>query len=269
MASVDETSVHGKFVNDGHLQRLLQQVHRRAYEIFRDREAARIPGNEAEDWARAEREVLGLTEVFPRTNANSDRPMPNNWAELLGQLGSAPMTGAAAPRRIDEMTAADVMTQPVKAARPEWSALELATFFEGTGVTGAPVIAADGTIIGIVTTSDLVRLSAQAGSTIAQHLNPSPGTGLLRMGGAPSQVLHQMLCHSQIGHLAQKRVISAAPETPVAKLCEMMMEHGVHRIFIVAENKLVGVVSAFDIVIMVAAAAVSKGNTVPEPRTRA
>ncbi|MFB6716888.1 CBS domain-containing protein [Streptomyces sp. NPDC056358] len=67
--------------------------------------------------------------------------------------GTAPVDHHA----MDARTAGDLMSTPVLTARPEWGIVETARFLQEHGVKHLPVIDDTGTLVGIVSRSDLLR----------------------------------------------------------------------------------------------------------------
>ncbi|MDX3770892.1 CBS domain-containing protein [Streptomyces sp. NBC_01707] len=65
---------------------------------------------------------------------------------------------AAVDRRImDARTAGELMSTPVLTARPDWGIVETARFLNARGVKRLPVVDDTGTLMGIVSRSDLLR----------------------------------------------------------------------------------------------------------------
>lgn len=66
-------------------------------------------------------------------------------------------TAAVDHRTMEARTAADLMSTPVLTARPSWGIVETARFLNERGVKRLPVIDDTGTLVGIVSRSDLLR----------------------------------------------------------------------------------------------------------------
>ncbi|WP_327280211.1 MULTISPECIES: CBS domain-containing protein [unclassified Streptomyces] len=58
---------------------------------------------------------------------------------------------------MDPRTAGDLMSTPVLTARPEWGIVETARFLHERGVKRLPVVDGTGTLVGIVSRTDLLR----------------------------------------------------------------------------------------------------------------
>ncbi|WP_329315721.1 CBS domain-containing protein [Streptomyces sp. NBC_01278] len=58
---------------------------------------------------------------------------------------------------MDPRTAGDLMSTPVLTARPEWGIVETARFLHERGAKRLPVVDGTGTLVGIVSRTDLLR----------------------------------------------------------------------------------------------------------------
>ncbi|MCJ7781017.1 MAG: CBS domain-containing protein, partial [Acidimicrobiia bacterium] len=58
------------------------------------------------------------------------------------------------------MRVIDVMTAEVEVAHPDWSLKQAARAMIDHGVSGLPVVADDGTVVGIITEADFVEAEA-------------------------------------------------------------------------------------------------------------
>ncbi|WP_030230967.1 MULTISPECIES: CBS domain-containing protein [unclassified Streptomyces] len=58
----------------------------------------------------------------------------------------------------DGTTAGELMTAPAVCARPEWTVVEAARLMDGAGVKRLPVVDEAGTLVGIVSRGDLLRV---------------------------------------------------------------------------------------------------------------
>jgi CBS domain-containing protein len=114
------------------------------------------------------------------------------------------------------MIASGVMTRKVSTVRPEASVRELAELLSREHISGAPVINADGTIIGVVTEADII-------------------------GKVDREGLH-------VADIMSREVFTVKEETPVHEIAVLLSEHRIKRVPVVCDGKLVGIVSRADIV---------------------
>ncbi|MBV8762409.1 MAG: CBS domain-containing protein [Deltaproteobacteria bacterium] len=128
----------------------------------------------------------------------------------------------------DLVCAGDVMTRELITVTPETPLLDVHRLFVEEEIHGAPVVGEDGTVYGLVTTTDLVRVVRDAEDnnervdalTAADAMTPDP--------------------------------IMVPPDTSLEQLARTMVDLRIHRVFVGTDRMLEGVVSAFDVVRVVA-----------------
>ncbi len=111
------------------------------------------------------------------------------------------------------MRAAEVMTRDLVTLTPEMPAAEAASTLSRAHIHGAPVVDQRGRLVGIVSVVDLVTPVAR---TVQGVMAWNP--------------------------------ITAEEDTPVEAVAALMLEHQVRRIPVVRDDKVVGIISASDIV---------------------
>jgi len=139
------------------------------------------------------------------------------------------------------MRAEDIMTREVVAVRPETPVGELARLFAERGISGAPVVDAEGRLLGVVTETDLMR-------RIAAPADSRPGRlhGLFRN---PAELARRYaLLHGRTAQdVMTPAPVTLGPEAPVESLAKLLEERKIRRVPIVAEGRLLGVVSRADL----------------------
>ncbi|MBN1593369.1 MAG: CBS domain-containing protein [Candidatus Coatesbacteria bacterium] len=136
------------------------------------------------------------------------------------------------------------MTREVVTVLPSTSLKALGRILEEHHITGAPVVDEDDRIVGIVSQTDILfsQLASQVGNASYDDIfdlfcASSEGGGVLRHRRSPRWVEDIMT----------KRVVSATEDTSVSELALMLSEKSIHRIPVVNDGKLVGIVSALDL----------------------
>ncbi|MCX5126928.1 CBS domain-containing protein [Streptomyces sp. NBC_00347] len=89
----------------------------------------------------------------------SEADLLRRQASLPDAQGRDHMRGTADvdERAQDARTAGDLMSTPVLTARPEWGIVETARYLHDRGIKRLPVVDETGTLVGIVSRSDLLR----------------------------------------------------------------------------------------------------------------
>ena len=146
---------------------------------------------------------------------------------------------------IEFVRADAIMTRDLVTARPQDTMVTLARRLVEHRVSALPVCAADGTLLGIVTESDLIRpLGAP------RALDHGWWIDVLLEGGEAAPAYLEFL--QQEAHSAadlMTRDVTTVDEAATApEIAELMQQHAVKRIPVVRGNRLVGIVARADLV---------------------
>lgn len=111
------------------------------------------------------------------------------------------------------LTAGDIMTRDLVVVTPDTLVEEVGDLLTRYRIHGAPVVDKNGQLVGMISLVDLV---GRVGETARDVMSPEP--------------------------------VTATPDTPVDEIAGMMLEQMVRRIPIVEGNRVVGIVSASDLI---------------------
>jgi CBS domain-containing protein len=139
------------------------------------------------------------------------------------------------------------MQREVVTLRPGTSAHDAERTFAAHRIAGAPVVDDGGRVVGVLSQSDLARLENQRPSASAAGAffsDVDEYRDLAALPAAGSVV--------RIDTLMQREVLAIAPEASLQEAAQRMREHRVHRLLVVEDGALRGVVSAFDLLVAVA-----------------
>jgi len=118
----------------------------------------------------------------------------------------------------------DIMTTGVVTVRPDTPYRELAAMFREHRVSGFPVTAEDGTVIGVVSESDLLALAA------GRHHHGHRATG------------------QAAGDLMTHPAVTVSPDDPVQAAARVMHSHRLQRLPVVdRDGRLEGIISRSDV----------------------
>jgi CBS-domain-containing membrane protein len=135
------------------------------------------------------------------------------------------------------MYAMKVMTRPVVTIPADATVHAAAGILLGARISAAPVVDADGKMIGIVSEADLMN-RPEAGTV--------PARSWLQRLLAPEAVLARDYLRSHSHHVADvmtRDVVTADERTDLEKVAALMQDRGVKRVPIVRDGKVVGIVS--------------------------
>jgi CBS domain-containing protein len=144
------------------------------------------------------------------------------------------------------LTAADLMTTPVRTIPQETSLREAANLLTRDRISGAPVVDADGRCIGVLSSSDFVTWAGKDGNGEVIHFI-APWGETIDIDDSPE---------NEIRHYMTAQPVTVAPTAPIGELAQKMVDAHIHRVLVVVDqNRPQGIVTSTDILAAVARAA--------------
>ena len=144
-----------------------------------------------------------------------------------------------------EIVARDIMTREVVTLSPEQSVTEAADILSANRISGAPVVDADGGLIGIVSESDLIIQDVKLHFPHFINLLDS----YIYLGSlARFETTLKKAVAAKVKDIMSADVTTATPEAPVEDIATIMVQRDVGLVPIMKDSRLVGVVSKGDIV---------------------
>jgi CBS domain-containing protein len=141
-------------------------------------------------------------------------------------------------------TAQNIMSSEVLTVSPETQVAEAARIMLEEGVNGLPVVDSEGRLAGIICQSDLVvqqkRFPVPSFFTILDTLIPVRSPRDLE-----DEV--QKIAAVTVAEAMTPKVETVAPDDPVSRVAELMVEKGYHTLPVVREGRLVGVIGKADV----------------------
>ena len=138
--------------------------------------------------------------------------------------------------------ARDVMTSPVITVKATTTVKEVARLFLERRISATPVLDDQGKLVGIVSEGDLVHRSEIS----TERRRP---WWLVLMAGDEGLAAEYIRAHAtRVDDLMSRNVITAAPDTPLHEIAEMLEKYGIKRLPIVHDGQLVGIVSRANLV---------------------
>ncbi|HQT76963.1 MAG: hypothetical protein B7Z80_27025 [Rhodospirillales bacterium 20-64-7] len=149
------------------------------------------------------------------------------------------------------ITAAEIMTTPVASVAPEATIAEVASLLASKRISAVPVCNPDGSMAGIVSESDILKPFRESARARRDWWLGAVAEG---------EELHQDF----LDYLRQdtraaadvmvRHVIAVEEDATLPRLAELMIKHGVKRLPVLRDGRLVGIVSRSDLVAAVAKA---------------
>ena len=153
-------------------------------------------------------------------------------------------------------TAAEIMQREVLSADADWSIEALANFLTDNHISGAPVTATGGELIGVVSLSDVVRHSSMPeNDTVTDDTHDVYLYALERhMGQEEIRLFHTG--HEspvKVRDIMTPMIFRIDEDASVQQIADLLIRGGIHRVFVTEGSKLTGIVTALDLLKVVAA----------------
>jgi CBS domain-containing protein len=141
------------------------------------------------------------------------------------------------------LTAEDLMTCPVEAIPQQMSLRDAARVLSRARITGAPVVDAAGRCVGVLSSTDFVRVAERGGEAYTVHCTRPLGVD------SNWQVVDlEFLPNDEVGWHMTKDPVTATATARVTEIAYLMRRAHIHRVVILDEERRpVGIVSSSDI----------------------
>ena len=145
-----------------------------------------------------------------------------------------------------EYTAADIMTKNVICVTKDADLRDLGKLFLAKGITGTPVIDRDGDICGVISQTDLLYYQLTRDDELVL---PSDFYQSARVEGRPISKGFQIedVNTATVEEVMTPVVHAVLASTPVAAIAKLMTQRHIHRVIVRREMKVVGIISALDV----------------------
>jgi CBS domain-containing protein len=135
------------------------------------------------------------------------------------------------------MNASDIMTTEVVTVTEQTPVREVVKVLLARRISGAPVVDADGRVIGLVSEGDLLRRAVLG-------TQKKRGSWLTFFTGTATLADDYVRSHGEVaGDIMTKHVIAVPPTATLAEIADLMEERRVKRLPVIDGEKLVGIVS--------------------------
>jgi len=155
------------------------------------------------------------------------------------------------------LTAGAIMRREVITVRDTWDVREALRVLEENRISGAPVLDADGRLVGVLSVTDIARANllrepASQESDFYRTVSPDEYPR-----GFHAERYDAILVQEVMTPL----VIDAPENISIDRLAALMVDLHIHRVIITRDSKLVGIVTSLDLLRLV-----RDGSLVPSPK---
>jgi CBS domain-containing protein len=141
-------------------------------------------------------------------------------------------------------TVSNVMSRNVVTVKPYTSIRAAARVMATNHVSGVPVVDDDGRLLGMVSEIDLLRSRTATAERESWWLN------MLAEGEkmSPDYIEYVRTGNDMVRLVMQPDVTSVSEDTPLSEVARLIIEKGVKRLPVIADGRIVGIVSRADLV---------------------
>ena len=148
-----------------------------------------------------------------------------------------------------KFVAKDLMTETVVCVTPETPIKDLIKLLVRNHITGAPVVNKEGSLVGVVSKTDIVEYDEKTSKKRGQTTHKS---FYHDTNGKLKKELNKLLKTKTFGKILVKdimttSVITAQADDTIDRLAKIMHDKKIHRVIIQDQGQVVGVVSTLDI----------------------
>ena len=159
-------------------------------------------------------------------------------------MSDAKRSGASEP------TARDVMNADVLTVGPEAPLTRVAELFLEEGIHGAPVVDETEAVIGVIATTDILRVVEE------EHDAPRSDAvyfrDTLEYSGPDwsqgTEDFQDRLAQLTVADAMQTSIVAVDEGTPVSEIAKRMRADRIHRVLVTRRGRLVGIVTTLDLI---------------------
>jgi len=147
-----------------------------------------------------------------------------------------------------QMTAADLMTTNVVTATSDLTLDGLALIFSANKVTGVPVIDGENNVVGVVSETDLVRHQADHPEATQDDWSFFRRLDLEELELVGDGFHVEELPDAEVVDIMSTNLATVEESSSIQEIAAYMIRRRVHRLLVVKDRKLRGIISTMDLV---------------------
>ncbi len=159
------------------------------------------------------------------------------------------------------MLAKDIMRKDVVTVTPYMTLKELARTLCDGGITGAPVVDGEGKILGVVSQTDLVRAEREASPSEVGFYQRETDESATAAG-----FHYEHPDARRVEQIMTPGGLCCEEDAPVEDVARMMLARRIHRVLIIRNGALCGIVTTMDILRAFLAEKPKSAKKAPSPR---
>ena len=152
--------------------------------------------------------------------------------------------------KLNSTQAKSSMTKQIMPAYSDWSVKDLAEFLVSNGISGAPVVDNDEKLLGVVSVTDVARytsISEEESDVRSSHDYYTDALDFSFDDDLFSDIEIDADQVTTVKDIMTPTVHDVDAEASMREVCNAMVKNRIHRVFVSSQGKIIGVVSALDV----------------------
>ena len=176
-------------------------------------------------------------------------PRPAGVDPLAPRPPSFVLTIVRKGKAMKELTAEDVMNRQVLTVDPDTTVHELAVFLTENQISGAPVTDRSGRLLGVVSLTDIAESEVDRTELAADRGDPGEEVRGWEDEATSDELrgLHVESGGAVVRDIMTPTAYTILPETPVSQIARTMVAGRIHRLLVVREHQVLGIVTSLDL----------------------
>jgi predicted transcriptional regulator len=153
-------------------------------------------------------------------------------------------------KNLAQIPVLETMSKTILTVYEGWSIRRLSQFFLKHHISGAPVIAADDELVGVVTQSDIIRFEScdpdeqHIKKLIQEYCGPF---GQEANSAEITRIQQRANEYCTVNSIMTNNVLSIDMSSNLDQAYKLMVSKNIHRLFVTQKGLLIGVITAMDI----------------------
>ncbi len=151
---------------------------------------------------------------------------------------------------LDELTAEDIMNTEILTISESWPVSYLAEFLTENSISGGPVVSEDGKLVGVVSATDIVRYDSFPNREPDRHATQMYYHHALENAYSDQDLTSFRFAsdtETKVREIMTQTIFSVDAEASVKQIANTMVTGRIHRVLVTRRNELVGIISALDV----------------------
>lgn len=153
------------------------------------------------------------------------------------------------------LTAKDLMVREVSMVYAGWSLDQVAEFFADKQISGAPVLSEDEQVIGVISVTDIIRYPHMLFAATQSFQSFHEYYGTYSQNRYAREELEALKVKAEssatVRDIMTPTLFQVSEDTPITEVADTMIRGRIHRVLVMRDRQLLGIVTALDMLAVI------------------